>query len=140
MRYAPFRFEMGAVYNVPPSERAGLQDMVLKEEQKEMVFDIDLSDYDDVRICCQKTKFCQKCWPLMHAAFDIVNRTLIEDFGFSQFMWVFSGRRGMHCWIGDDEARVLERKQREAIIGYFRVMKGHNVYNFPRQLPNCLEF
>lgn len=27
----------------------------------------------------------------MHAAFDIVNRTLIEDFGFSQFMWVFSG-------------------------------------------------
>lgn len=39
-------------------------------------------------------------------------------------MWVYSGRRGIHCWISDIAALQLTDEQRKSIVGYIEVIKG----------------
>ena len=40
--------------------------------ERELVFDIDLTDYDDVRTCGKGAHICNKCWPLMAIAIKVV--------------------------------------------------------------------
>ena len=46
---------------------------------------------------------------------------LKEDFGFEHVFWVYSGRRGVHAWISDEDARMLSNDARSAVAHYFEV-------------------
>ncbi len=44
--------------------------------ERELVFDIDLTDYDDVRTCGKGAHICNNCWPLMAVAIKVANPAL----------------------------------------------------------------
>jgi len=125
LRLMPSRFEIGPVYNTNPCDRKTLRNSTaFKPLSKELCFDIDLTDYDDIRTCCDKANICNKCWQFMTMAIKVVDAALREDFGFKHIMWVYSGRRGAHAWVCDKKARSMDDQKRRAIAGYLEVIRG----------------
>ncbi|KAL5541278.1 hypothetical protein UlMin_042500 [Ulmus minor] len=124
----PFKIDIGAVYSVDPAKKnayAQTGDNVFTPMERELIFDIDMTDYDDIRYCCSGADVCLECWPLMTIAIKVIDTALRDDFGFNHILWVYSGRRGVHCWVCDGKARRLTNEQRAAIAEYFRVYKGN---------------
>ncbi|KAJ3676110.1 hypothetical protein LUZ60_003522 [Juncus effusus] len=120
----PIKMDIGSVYNVNPAKRHVYEQSGFFPVERELVFDIDITDYDDVRYCCSGADTCLDCWPLMTVAIKVIDTALREDFGFNHILWVYSGRRGVHCWVCDSRARKLKKEQRAAIADYLNVCKG----------------
>ncbi|CAG9767071.1 unnamed protein product [Ceutorhynchus assimilis] len=121
---APVKIDIGAIYKTKPKIKAlGFE---LTATRKDLVFDIDISDYDDVRTCCNGAGICNKCWKFMAIATKIISAVLKEDFNYEHILWVFSGRRGIHCWVADRHARELTNEVRSAMTEYFNLLKDGN--------------
>jgi DNA primase small subunit len=124
MRGLPIKIDIGAIYNTLPKYHNSVMNndsRGFQPVQKELVFDIDMTDYDDVRTCCKEAKICNKCWKFMVIAYKILNSILTEDFGFEKIMWIFSGRRGIHCWVSDERAKNLTNDGRSSIANYIKI-------------------
>lgn len=56
---------------------------------------------------------------------------------------MYSGRRGIHCWISDQAALALTDDQRRGIVGFLEVVKGgahqHKKVDLPRPLHPTLK-
>merc|ERR1719410_1592970 len=120
----PIRMEIGAVFTHPPKNHTTVVGGAYKPLERELVFDIDMDDYDEVRTCCTGSKLCLKCWTFMKAAMRVFQRALRNDFGFKHLLFVYSGRRGMHCWVCDKTARMLSNDHRSAVAEYLTMVAG----------------
>jgi len=140
MARQPIRMEIGAVFTHPPKNHNMVIKDAYKPLEKELVFDIDMDDYDDIRTCCSGAKICSKCWTFMKAAIKTLDRALREDFGFDHILFVFSGRRGVHCWVGDSCARQLPNEHRAAVADYLTVVaSGKNRARAEIKMNGCEE-
>ena len=48
--------------------------------QKELMFDIDMDDYDEVRSCCSGVAICIRCWKYLVIAIKIFDASLRGNF------------------------------------------------------------
>ena len=123
------RIEIGPVYSAPMAKRH-LNPEDFKPVEHELTFDIDMSDYDEVRTCCSGTNICPRCWHFMSSALIFLTEILTKNFGFKHILPVFSGRRGIHIWVCDEKARKLMPSVRKAIVNYLDLL------NIVRSSPN----
>lgn len=59
----------------------------------------------------------------------IISDTLVDDFDFSNLLWVFSGRRGIHAWVCDEAARAMTNEMRSAVVAYCNIGVGNENAN-----------
>lgn len=112
----PHKIDLGAVYNISPQRHLQADKKAFVPIEKEMVFDIDMDSYDDIRTCCSGAKVCQRCWAFPCLAAQVITTILKEDFDIHNTLWVFSGRRGVHGWVCDSEARTMNNEARSAVV------------------------
>ena len=62
-------------------------------------------------------------------AMKVIQDTVQEDFDFTNLLWVFSGRRGIHAWVCDDEARSMNNEMRSAVVSYMSINVGNENAN-----------
>lgn len=121
-RLCPARIDIGAVYRDPP-KKGGAN----KALAKELVFDVDLTDY--ARSCCaEKKTACETCFVVIKAGMKILDYALRRELGFSKVNFFFSGGRGLHCWVSDEQALLLGDTERKAISAYFAAVLAKQLY------------
>jgi len=116
------QLDVGAVFYVSPSRVGDARDLAQLHEavaRRELTFDIDLNDYPDLRHCCGAArKCCRACWPLAAAAALFLDSFLRHALGCRKIVWFFSGRRGIHCWVFDEQFAHLDNQARELLVDY----------------------
>ncbi|KAL1747623.1 hypothetical protein HDZ31DRAFT_61099 [Schizophyllum fasciatum] len=142
----PTRFEIGPMYTAKPRDRKLLRPTAFTPQQRELVFDIDMTDYDPIRTCCSGADICRRCWGFITAAVKVLDSAIRDQFGYEHLLWVYSGRRGIHLWISDQEAMELADDQRRAIVNWLSVVppgkengKKVNVRFGARAAPACIK-
>ena len=102
--------------------------------RRELVFDIDLNDYDFLDLHegppnpgglprPLSLEKCDAAWPVAGIAVQLLVKMLHEQFGFGDFLCCYSGRRGVHLWVLDERAMVLDNEGRSAIASFLDIAK-----------------
>ena len=143
MNKLPHKIDIGAVFSAAPRDHKKYK--LFEPLQREFIIDIDLTDYDFLDVDVKRLETCDRCWPLMALALRVLSTSLREDFGFEHLMWVYSGRRGIHCWVCDTAARVMSNEVRSAVADYLgpklNAATGRLAISIPMhpvRVPDCL--
>ncbi len=116
-----------------------------------LVLDLDLKDYNDIRPCTCKTStgrtcftcvttaedcicewknllsICPVCWLFAKSAMLVIDFILRNLWGFTDFYFVFSGKKGIHCWILDPYTEEYTEEERTRFIQSFDPWKDREL-------------
>ena len=115
-------FHVGPVYSGRVARHAEREQS--RPVRRELVFDIDLTDYEFLNLELPDggvdMERCDKAWPVCATAVFVLQWLLKQAFGFKEFVVVYSGRRGVHLYVCDDDAMNLNNEQRSAITDFLK--------------------
>ena len=101
------KLHTGAIFsNEPRFKKKGLE---MSPVERELVFDIDVNDYDVWGIDANDIDSCDYAWPVVAFGMKMVKHVLQHHFGFENMLLVYSGRRGAHMSVYDARACGLAR-------------------------------
>ena len=115
VKHAPEKLDCGALY----SARVTQEPRTLAS--RELVFDVDLDAYDDLRklLCgCQGKSICDDCYAIAAGAMEVMKLFLRDAFGYRHMFVMYSGRRGLHLWVVDEDACALSAKARKTLLDF----------------------
>ncbi len=129
LKLIPLRIDVGPIYD---NDAFYNKDASKKGTavEREYVIDIDMNDYDEIRTCCQDKLLCDKCWVFLVAAYEVLKNILNNAFGFKHILWVFSGRRGIHAWVCDKKAKLMNAAIRKSVTEYLNFSVNNPKINF----------
>jgi len=83
-------------------------------EEREIVMDIDLTDFVRYCRCGEEKRACPVCWLHVEGASFILHHLLTRRYGVEErhLLWVFSGMKGFHCVVNDRRLTRLANEQR----------------------------
>lgn len=89
----------------------------LELRMRELVFDIDITDYERYCHCLDENstkKICSKCWQHLEGASLILEYLLKVHWGIPEehILWLLSGLKGIHCIVNDERFLKKTRKER----------------------------
>lgn len=96
-----------------------------EEVWRDFVIDLDLDEYDNeakmaVRFCAcaGEKKSCPICWCYIQAAHAFLTHRLRDRFGIQpdEALWVKSGNKGAHCWVGSPRMARIRFNLRKAVV------------------------
>ena len=126
----PTQIDLGPIYEYPASKNNIKDDpLAFKNIRKELVFDIDVTDYPDRKCeCNNQKKICNECFNLVKAAMEHLDHVLRYNFGFKKLLYIFSGGKGMHCWVLDDNSVDITQESKKSIVNFIKIHKDKKVY------------
>ena len=74
----------------------------------------------------------------MKIAAKIIEQALLKAFGLKNLLFVYSGRRGIHCWVCDTKARSYGKLGNHALGGIKNPKSPNMVFSFLRARPRSL--
>lgn len=94
--------------------------------QKELVFDMDITDFYRFCECRGVKRLCPVCWCQIQGASLILQYLLEEVMGYARdhCLWVFSGGKGLHCFVNEPSAMRLGDKEREQLHKRLAIVMG----------------
>jgi DNA primase small subunit len=107
--YVVERIELGPLLNVEPRMER-LYKVGAYALAKELVMDVDASDYERPALCLEthhERFVCARCWPLVACAAECLDYVLRKQLGFKHVLWLYSGGRGAHAWVCDERALTM---------------------------------
>lgn len=124
----PQRLELGPVHPCALKTQEPYANLPL---QKYLVFDCDMQDVNDkhprayVRRCACKgsARVCSDaCWFYMRVAIKCLTYVLKQVIGCRVVVPVYSGRRGVHMWILDEQFLSKSEEERAAIVKRIKLL------------------
>jgi DNA primase small subunit len=140
LRYAPQTLYTGSILDTPTCYmKLGIAWAAISSLERELLFDIDITDYEELRACCVGKSLCNSCWQFLAIAARSVEFLMRHKFGLRRFLWVFSGRRGIHCWALDRQVAQYSTQFRTAIANYLSPQRVNAELRMYRQHCSLVE-
>lgn len=117
----PYRIDIGGNFCIPAQKRfVSAIPGGIPIEHREIVFDIDMDPPVN--------------WEMIKEFIKVLDYDLRHCFGFEHILFIFSGKKGIHCWVCDQSARWYGAAGRSNLAQYFKEKIPYLDYEVTEQI------
>lgn len=107
-------------------------------EEKELVFDIDITDFKRYCPCGENKTVCSICWLHIEGAALVLRYILLNIMAIEEryLLWVFSGKKGFHCVINESTCMKMGEDERTNLHRTFSIETDSDMKDFIQMSDN----